>query len=92
MTDGDTFDQEFVDLIVKFGKRAVRASGYMIVSWLLLHHNQLGLQSSWGLPIAFGILGFASSSARLAQLGLAALFCMALLPMSEIKSIISTFM
>lgn len=61
------------------------------MSWLLLRHNQVGLEASWGLPAAFGILGFASSSARLAQIGLAALLCMALVPMEGIKSIVGAF-
>lgn len=72
------------DAVLKYAPRLIRAIGYAIVGWLLLRSNLFGTPFSWSIPLALGLLGLASSSAKIAQLGLFLLLVMAIVPLASI--------
>jgi len=76
-------DQETaaIDALIKYASRFLRALGYALVAVLLLRSNQFGTPFTWSVPIAFGLLGTASQSAKIAQLGLVLLLIMAIVPL-----------
>lgn len=86
LNDAD-YEQLADNLIIKYSKRGTRAFAYMLVSAVLLVINPFGVELSWGIVAVFGMLGFSSSSARIAQFGLFVLFVMALFPPDVIKAI-----
>jgi hypothetical protein len=72
-----------IDALLKYASRLTRAIGYAVVAWLLLRNNLFGTPFTWSIPLALGVLGIASSSARIAQLGLLLLLVMALIPLQS---------
>ncbi len=85
----DTIADNIVDVVIRFESRVTRAVGYMLAAWLLLGQNKFGVDANWALVSVFGLLGISSSSARIAQAGIAALLFMAIIPLDAIKALIS---
>jgi hypothetical protein len=73
-------------------ERVVRGISYFVVALLLIRVNSYGLPQANYPAIAIGLLGAGSSSARVAQLSIAILLVMAVLPLGAIGAIKSAMM
>jgi hypothetical protein len=72
--------------------RVVRGASYFVIALLLIRVNSYGLPQANYLAIAIGLLGAGSSSARVAQLSIAILLFMAVLPLGAVGAIKSVMM
>ncbi|PZM11162.1 hypothetical protein [Rhizobium tubonense] len=83
-------DEQVRDLFMKgleWIGRIVRGISYFVIALLLIRINSYGLPNATYLAIAIGLLGSGSSSARVAQLSIAILLLMAVLPLNMIGAV-----
>lgn len=83
-------DEQVYDLFIKavgWVGRIVRGIAYFVIAFLLIRINSYGLPNATYLAIAIGLLGSGSSSARIAQLSIAILLFMAVLPLNMIGAV-----
>lgn len=73
-------DAQFTMLMSR-GGRVLRGATYAAVAYILLQLNTYGVGQSFYLPLAIGLLGAGSSSAKIAQLSIAVLLFMAVVPL-----------
>lgn len=67
--------------------RIFRGISYFVIALILIRMNTYGVPNSNYLALAIGLLGAGSSSARVAQISLAVLLIMAILPLSMINTV-----
>lgn len=91
MQNEETFTDALMHSIFTLGStwclRLVRGVSYFIVAAILIRLNAYGMPTSIYLPLAIGILGVATSSARIGQLAITALMLMAVFPPNVIEAI-----
>lgn len=91
MRDEETFTDALLHSIFTKGgawfSRLIRGIFYFIVAAILIRLNEYGMTTSIYLPLAIGILGAATSSARIGQLAITVLMLMAVLPPNVVEAI-----
>jgi hypothetical protein len=83
-------DEQIYSLFTKglgWPGRVVRAIAYFVIATLLIRINSYGLPNASYLALAIGLLGAGSSSARVAQLSIAILLFMDVLPLSVVAAV-----
>ncbi|RZS77605.1 hypothetical protein EV217_4271 [Phyllobacterium myrsinacearum] len=81
-------EQLMIEYIAAASIRIFRAGGYALLGLILLRVNLFGTPFSWSIPIALGILGCATNSARIAQIGIIILLIMAIVPLDFVKMLV----
>lgn len=71
---------EHLDTALDILRKVVRPIGYFVCSYLLLQASPWQNEGDWRVALVIGILGLASSSARIGQLGIAILLILASMP------------
>ena len=75
--DRDYVTVDHLDTALAILRKAVRPIGYFVCSYLLLQASPWQNEGDWRLALVIGILGLASSSARIGQIGIAVLLILA---------------
>ncbi|WP_065091649.1 hypothetical protein [Rhizobium leucaenae] len=65
----------------------MRGASYFLIAYMLLSINSYGISWPGYLALSIGLLGAGSSSARVAQIAIAVLLFMAVLPIGVIEAL-----
>ena len=73
--------------ILSWGPRIIRGTSYFLIAYLLISINSYGLAWPVCLAAVIGFLGAGTASARIAQVAIAVLLLMAVIPVGVIHAL-----